>query len=165
MLVEKVRELQHDTTFLTSIGVSLDSVKDDLVTLTTYHVAADPVKCGTNLQLGPDDGCSYVNENRSIHHGEDARLFSKLKGKNLFDAYNVMEYDAGRGVYFHPEVSIDNYLKYVPANRLLGGVTVKLQWGPDGNFTKTIDENAELINLYKSKKSTWLLYMVYRRQY
>jgi len=151
LLVERVRELQQDDIFLNNIGISKDSVKDDIITLTTYHVGVDPVNCTIDTNLGPSDGCSYVNDKRSIHNGEVTRLFEKIRNKNLFDLYNIMEYDAGQGKDFHPEVSIDNYLKYVPANRLLAGISIKEQWGPDGKFTRSRPENAGFINLYKSK--------------
>jgi len=150
-LVQRVRELQQDTQFLSSIGVNPDSVRDDLITLTTYSTGVDPVECSVDATKGPADGCSYVGGGRSIHSGEVTRLLKSIHGKNLFDMYNVMTYDAGKNDSFYPDVSIDNYLKYVPANRLNGGISVKEQWGPNGKFTKTIDENAELINLFKSK--------------
>ena len=151
LLVKRMRELQNDKTFLNTIGVSSNSVKNDMIILTTYHTGVDPTNCSTDTNLGPSDGCSYVNDKRSIHSGEVTRLFENIKNKNLFDLYNIMEYDAGHAKDFHPEVSIDNYLKYVPANRLHAGISIKSQWSQDGKFTQTRSKNAGFIKLFKSK--------------
>lgn len=150
-LVKRVKKLQFDTSFLAKYNINPSSVQNDLISLTAYHVGADPVDCATNLQLGPDDACSFVSENRSLHHGEMTRLLEAMKEDNLFDFYNLMEYDAGKGSDFHPEISIDNFVNYVPANRILGGLSIKSQWGPNGNFVATRDENVQMLNLFKSK--------------
>ncbi len=163
-LIKRIRQLQQDDAFLSEIGVSKDKVKDDIIILTTYHIGADPVECATNTNLGPDDGCSFPIAERvkhAVHAGELTRLLKKLQGTDLVDSYNLMLYDAGHEKDFYPAVAIDNYLKYVPANRLNGGVSVKAQWALEGPFVKTQSQNAAMINLYKSKNLhgyfTWSL--------
>ena len=150
-LVERIREIQTDSTVLREIGVSRSDVENDMIMLTTYHVGADPVECGTNPNLGPADGCSFVYEERSSHHGEVVRLLKNIEDKNLFDAYNIMLYDAGRTEVFHPEIAIDNYIKYLPPERVNGGITIKEQWGPTGNFTRSEALNHSFIKLFKEK--------------
>ncbi|CAI1712321.1 Chitinase A1 precursor [Serratia ficaria] len=108
-----------------------------LLSLTTYHVGADPLECA-NAAVTQD--CSYVEPARSSHHGE---VLPILKGgKEVFDFFNVMAYDAGPR--FKYPVAMNNYARAVgnPAKIVLGA-TINAQWGPEGNFVELRQNNIE----------------------
>ncbi|WP_226020347.1 glycosyl hydrolase family 18 protein [Serratia symbiotica] len=108
-----------------------------LLSLTTYHVGADPLECA-NPAISQN--CSYVEPARSSHHGEVLPILEK--GKNIFDFFNVMAYDAGK--YFKFDVAMNNYARAVgnPAKIILGS-TINAQWGPEGNFFESYQNNIE----------------------
>lgn len=108
-----------------------------LLSLTTYHVGADPLEC-SNPVITQD--CSYLEAARSSHHGE---VLPILKGgKDVFDFFNVMAYDAGPR--FKYPVAMNNYARAIgnPAKVVLGA-TINSQWGPEGNFVELYQNNIE----------------------
>ncbi|AFI89660.1 hypothetical protein EXT68_02865 [Pectobacterium parmentieri] len=106
-----------------------------LLSLTTYHVGADPETC---LKASVTEGCSFVEDKRSSHHGEVLPLL--VKGKDVFDFFNVMTYDAGRN--FKYDVALANYAKAVgDKSKVLLGNTINSQWGPEGRFTESRENN------------------------
>ncbi|MGR1225477.1 glycosyl hydrolase family 18 protein [Aeromonas veronii] len=121
-LVKRIRELSSMETKLS---------------LTTYHVGADPVECISNTVT---DGCSYTESERSAHHGEVIPLL-KASSK-LFDIFNVMAYDAGRN--FRYDVAMENYAKAVgDKSKVVLGITNNMQWGPkpEGSFVQSLEGN------------------------
>ena len=67
-----------------------------VLSLTTYHVGADPVNCGDPTIF---DGCSYIEPSgRSGHCGEVISLLEA--SKNKFNQFNVMAYDAGQNFLY-----------------------------------------------------------------
>ncbi|WP_345828070.1 glycosyl hydrolase family 18 protein [Erwinia sp. HDF1-3R] len=108
-----------------------------LISLTTYHVGADPENCANS---GVTQDCSFVEEKRSSHHGEVLPLLTK--GKNIFDFFNVMTYDAGPN--FKYKTAMANYARAVgdPSKILLGN-TINSQWGPDGRYVELREKNIE----------------------
>ncbi|HHB1427532.1 TPA: glycosyl hydrolase family 18 protein [Serratia odorifera] len=108
-----------------------------LLSLTTYHVGADPREC-ENPAVTQD--CSYVESARSSHHGEVLPILQG--GKEVFDFFNVMAYDAGPR--FKYPVAMNNYARAVgnPAKVVLGA-TINAQWGPEGNFVELRQNNIE----------------------
>lgn len=113
---------------------------DTILSLTTYHVGADPVNCADNSVF---EGCSYTEDQRSTHHGEV--LPALTQGKDLFDMFNVMAYDAGKK--FDYKQAMENYAQAVgDASKVVLGVTINSQWGPKdqgGNFVETRENNLE----------------------
>ncbi|WP_159282854.1 glycoside hydrolase family 18 protein [Rahnella variigena] len=108
-----------------------------LLSLTSYHVGADPVSC---LSAAVTQDCSYIEPSRSTHHGE---VLTILKGgKDIFDIFNVMAYDAGPR--FKYDIAMKNYAAVIgkPSKVLLGN-SINTQWGPEGNFTETHSKNIE----------------------
>ncbi|CAM3562659.1 hypothetical protein BS639_21090 [Rouxiella silvae] len=104
-----------------------------MLSLTTYHVGADPIECST----ADSKDCSYVN---SDHSGEVLPLLSKSKG--VFDFYNVMAYDAGHN--FKYKVAMSNYAKALgDKSKLILGTTINKQWAPGGNFAESKENNLE----------------------
>lgn len=108
-----------------------------LISLTTYHVGADPVNC-TDASI--IEGCSFVEPERSSHYGEVLPLLEK--GKDLFDFFNVMTYDAG--MRFKYDVAMNNYAQAIgDKSKILLGNTINSQWGPkpEGNFVESRENN------------------------
>ncbi|OON41353.1 hypothetical protein BTJ39_05165 [Izhakiella australiensis] len=108
-----------------------------LLSLTTYHVGADPEAC-INASVTQD--CSFIEDKRSSHHGEVLPLLTG--GKDVFDFFNVMTYDAGPN--FQYKIAMANYARAVgnPAKILLGN-TINSQWGPDGRYVESREKNIE----------------------
>ncbi|WP_129543246.1 carbohydrate-binding protein [Serratia sp. 1D1416] len=101
-----------------------------LLSLTTYHVGADPKEC---VNASVTEGCSFIEDKRSSHHGEVLPLL--VKGKDVFDFFNVMTYDAGKR--FKYDVALANYANAVgDKSKILLGNTINSQWGPEGRFTE-----------------------------
>jgi hypothetical protein len=110
---------------------------DKKLSLTTYHVGADPENCSNNQIF---EKCSFVEDKRSSHHGEMTSLLEK--SKNLFDFFNVMTYDAGQN--FKYDVAMQNYAdKIGDKSKLRLGITINSQWGPEGRFTESVSNNIE----------------------
>ncbi|MCR9385463.1 glycosyl hydrolase family 18 protein, partial [Vibrio metoecus] len=110
-------------------------VDQTTLALTTYHVGADNPDCADNSVTKE---CSFIENDRSVHHGEVIDLLKKSGG--LFDKFNVMAYDAGR--QFKWDVAMENYAKYVgDKSKVVLGTTINKQWAPEGNFTETKENN------------------------
>jgi chitinase len=108
-----------------------------LLSLTTYHVGADPDSC-MNSQVTQD--CSFVESARSSHHGEVLPLLKQ--GKDVFDFFNVMAYDAGPR--FKYDVAMNNYARAVgDKSKIVLGMTINSQWGPEGRFVESRSTNVE----------------------
>lgn len=106
-----------------------------LISLTTYNVGADPESCQSNQVT---ENCSFVEAGRSSHHGEVLPLLNK--GKNTFDFFNVMAYDAGSN--FKYDVAMANYARAVGnKNKIVLGQTINSQWGPNGRFAESRQNN------------------------
>lgn len=98
----------------------LGANSNKILSLTTYHVGADPVSCLENKT--PD--CSFSGG--SIHFGEVLNLLQQSKG--VFDFYNVMAYDAGHN--FKYDVAMRNYANAVgDKSKVVMGQTINSQWG------------------------------------
>ncbi|WP_067704242.1 glycoside hydrolase family 18 protein [Erwinia sp. ErVv1] len=111
--------------------------KEPLLSLTTYHVGADPENC-ENPSITAN--CSYIENARSAHHGEVTQLLKD--SKDLFDFFNVMTYDAGKN--FNYKVAMQNYANAVgDKSKILVGATINSQWGPEGNFVESKANNME----------------------
>ncbi|ELA9196572.1 Ig-like domain-containing protein [Vibrio parahaemolyticus] len=109
-----------------------------VLSLTTYHVGADPVEC---MDANVFENCSYIEESgRSSHHGEVIELLKATK--NDFDFFNVMTYDAGRNFLY--DVAMENYAEYIgDKSKIVLGNTINTQWAPDGNFVETRQNNLD----------------------
>ncbi|MGU3524780.1 carbohydrate-binding protein [Enterobacteriaceae bacterium C23F] len=106
-----------------------------LISLTTYHVGADPESCQSNTVT---ENCSFVESARSSHHGEALPLLTK--GKDVFDFFNVMAYDAGQN--FKYDVAMANYARAVgDKSKIVLGQTINDQWGPNGRFVESRTNN------------------------
>ena len=107
-----------------------------VLSLTTYHVGADPVECE---DLSVFENCSYIEPSgRSSHHGEVIELLEELK--HDVDFFNVMTYDAGENFLY--DVAMNNYAKYIgDKSKIVLGTTINSQWGPDGAFVETRENN------------------------
>lgn len=106
-----------------------------LLSLTTYHVGADPVNCGDSAVT---QDCSFVETARSSHHGEVLPLLTR--GKDVFDFFNVMAYDAGPR--FKYDVAMANYARAVgDKHKIVLGQTINSQWGPEGRFVESRQNN------------------------
>lgn len=117
-LVKRIRELAPGKT----------------MSLTTYHVGADPVECANNAVV---ENCSYIETDRSSHHGEVSELLAQ--SKDIFNFFNVMTYDAGKN--FKYQVALQNYANILgDKKKVVLGNTINAQWSPDGPFVET-DEN------------------------
>jgi len=107
-----------------------------LITLTTLHVAADPVEC---RQESTNPLCSY--QPGSLHAGEQLDLLRDQEFMSNIDMVNVMAYDAASKYPF--DVGIDNYQKEIGGNKkkvVLGLDTTK-QWDPnDPSFYESASE-------------------------
>jgi chitinase len=96
-----------------------------LLSLTTYHVGADPEGCSNSAVT---ENCSFVEPNRSSHHGEVLPLLTQ--GKDVFDFFNVMAYDAGPR--FKYDVAMANYTRAIgDKSKIVLGQTINSQWTPD----------------------------------
>ncbi|WP_019613491.1 Ig-like domain-containing protein [Psychromonas ossibalaenae] len=110
---------------------------DTLLSLTTYHVGADPESC---LSSSVTENCSYVEPSgRSAHHGEVIPLLQSASDK--FDFFNVMAYDAGENFLY--KVAMNNYAQYVDKDKVVLGNTINSQWGPEGRFVEERTTNIE----------------------
>ena len=110
---------------------------EKLLSLTTYHVGADPENCA-NPEV--TEHCSYIESSRSAHHGEVTQLLKD--SKDVFDFFNVMTYDAGKN--FRYQVAMENYANAVgDKSKVLVGATINQQWSPDGPFVETEENNLE----------------------
>lgn len=108
-----------------------------LISLTTYHVGADPAEC-QSAQV--TENCSFTESSRSSHHGEVLPLLTK--GKDVFDFFNVMAYDAGPD--FKYDVAMANYARAVGDKRkIILGQTINSQWGPAGRFVESRQNNVD----------------------
>ena len=106
-----------------------------LISLTTYHVGADPVNCCSNTVT---ENCSFVEDKRSDHHGEVLPLLKE--GKDVFDFFNVMAYDAGK--HFKYDVAMANYARAVgDKSKIVLGQTINDQWASDNRFVETRENN------------------------
>ncbi|GAL14540.1 chitinase [Vibrio astriarenae] len=108
-----------------------------LISLTTYHVGADPVQCENPAVF---EDCSFIEADRSSHHGEVISLLQNTK--DTVDFFNVMAYDAGKNFLY--DVAMANYAKNVgDPTKIILGVTINSQWAPDGRFVETRENNIE----------------------
>lgn len=108
-----------------------------ILTLTTYHVGADPLECATPGSAY-ESQCSYIEPARSSHHGEIIELLKATKNK--FDLFNVMTYDAGPR--FKYNIAMENYAQHVgDKTKIILGNTINSQWGPEGRYVETRENN------------------------
>ncbi|MFW7523413.1 Ig-like domain-containing protein [Vibrio ostreicida] len=107
-----------------------------VMSLTTYHVGADPVECQNETVF---ENCSYIEPSgRSSHHGEVIGLLQSVKQD--IDFFNVMTYDAGENFLY--DVAMANYAGYIgDKSKVVLGNTINSQWGPDGNFAESRENN------------------------
>ena len=103
-----------------------------LVTLTGYHVSADPIAC----QWGgsTETACSYAG---STHCGELIRLLQAINMEHL-DLYNLMAYDAGK--HYPWQLAMRNHAQYIPKEKMLLGLSLGSQWDPTGSFVEDFSE-------------------------
>ena len=132
------KENQDLTALIKLIREKVGNTK--VLSLTTYHVGADPVEC---MDASVFENCSYIEESgRSSHHGEVIDLLKATK--NDFDFFNVMTYDAGRNFLY--EVAMANYAEYIgDKSKIVLGNTINSQWAPEpgGNFVETRQNNLD----------------------
>ncbi|CAM3816577.1 Ig-like domain-containing protein [Vibrio aquimaris] len=130
------KENQDLTALIKLIREKVGNTK--VLSLTTYHVGADPVECSNENVF---ENCSYIDESgRSTHHGEVIDLLKATK--NDFDFFNVMTYDAGQGFLY--DVAMANYAQYIgDKSKIVLGNTINSQWGPGGNFVETRQNNLD----------------------
>ena len=130
------KENQDLTALIKLIREKVGNTK--VLSLTTYHVGADPVEC---MDASVFENCSYIEESgRSSHHGEVIDLLKATK--NDFDFFNVMTYDAGRNFLY--EVAMANYAEYIgDKSKIVLGNTINSQWAPGGNFVETRQNNLD----------------------
>ena len=111
--------------------------KDKLLSLTTYHVGADPLNCADSNIV---ENCSYIENKRSTHHGEVVTLLKQ--SKDIFNFFNVMAYDAGPDFLW--KTAMNNYSNAVgDKSKIVLGTTINSQWGPDNNFVESEENNIE----------------------
>ncbi|MDR0484951.1 MAG: glycoside hydrolase family 18 protein [Alphaproteobacteria bacterium] len=131
------------TTQMNNLGLLINRIKeakpDAVVSLTGYHVSADPESC--SITAGPD--CSFVG---SSHCGELLPLLMNIKLLAKLDFYNLMAYDAGRDYPW--KIAMANHAKYLPDEKVTLGLTLGLQWDPEANF---VEDMAELQNRIKEE--------------
>lgn len=125
-------ENQNLLDLATRVRALLGANNSKLLSLTTYHVGADPASCQTVLTAD----CSF--NGFSSHSGE---VLTLLKGgKDLFNFFNVMTYDAGPD--FKYKVAMENYSKALgDKSKIILGNTINDQWGPDGRFVESRANN------------------------
>lgn len=130
------KENQDLTALIKLIREKVGNTK--VLSLTTYHVGADPVEC---MNANVFENCSYIEESgRSSHHGEVIDLLKATK--NDFDFFNVMTYDAGRNFLY--DVAMENYAEYIgDKSKIVLGNTINSQWAPGGNFVETRQNNLD----------------------
>ena len=140
------KENQDLTALIKLIREKVGNTK--VLSLTTYHVGADPVEC---MDASVFENCSYIEESgRSSHHGEVIDLLKATK--NDFDFFNVMTYDAGRNFLY--EVAMTNYAEYIgDKSKIVLGNTINSQWAPEpgGNFVETRQNNLDRAKWQKDK--------------
>ncbi len=108
-----------------------------LMSLTTYHVGADPENCADNTIT---ENCSFVESSRSAHNGEVIKLLED--SKNVFDFFNAMTYDAGTSYKY--QVAMQNYAQHVGSKaKVLVGTSNNAQWASSGPFTETQANNVQ----------------------
>ncbi|WP_443098117.1 Ig-like domain-containing protein [Vibrio sagamiensis] len=109
-----------------------------ILSLTTYHVGADPVECANSNVF---ENCSFIDAGgRSGHHGEIIDLLKETKDD--FDFFNVMTYDAGKEFLY--KVAMNNYATYIgDKSKIVLGNTINKQWGPNGSFVETRENNLD----------------------
>jgi chitinase len=104
---------------LASLIAAIKSLKSDaIVSLTGYHVSADPQSC--TLSDGPD--CSYVG---SDHSGELIPLLEDANLTRNLDFYNLMAYDAGKNYKW--SIALANHAKYLPLENITLGLSLGTQ--------------------------------------
>ncbi|MGR5435116.1 Ig-like domain-containing protein [Vibrio owensii] len=130
------KENQDLTALIKLIREKVGNTK--VLSLTTYHVGADPVEC---MDASVFENCSYIEPSgRSSHHGEVIDLLKATK--NDFDFFNVMTYDAGRNFLY--DVAMANYAEYIgDKSKIVLGNTINSQWAPGGNFVETRQNNLD----------------------
>lgn len=107
------------------------------LSLTTYHVGADPENCADNTIT---ENCSYIEHDRSSHNGEVKPLLQN--SKDLFNFFNVMTYDAGPD--FKYKTAMANYAAAVgEKSKIILGTTINAQWGPAASFVETKENNLD----------------------
>jgi chitinase len=132
---KRLTEAQNELVLKLAMLVRKEVNQSKRIVLTTYHVGADNPDCIDDLVL---KGCSFTEIPRSSHHGEVLPILKSSVG--VFDYYNVMTYDAGRG--FDYQTAMANYHQVVGNRALINlGVTINRQWGPDGGFVMPVAEN------------------------
>ncbi|WP_312202537.1 PKD domain-containing protein [Kosakonia cowanii] len=106
-----------------------------VLSLTTYHVGADPESCASPSVM---ENCSFIEDARSAHHGEVLGLLTA--GRDVFDFFNVMTYDAGPR--FRYDVAMANYARAVgDKKKIILGNTINSQWGPEGRYVESKENN------------------------
>ncbi|QGY32252.1 glycoside hydrolase family 18 protein [Pantoea cypripedii] len=106
-----------------------------MMILTTYHTGADPVECKDPTVF---ENCSFVEPGRSQHHGTVLPILHG--GKDVFDLFNVMAYDAGPR--FKYDVAMANYARAVGNKaKVILGNTINSQWGPEGRYYEDYQTN------------------------
>ena len=130
-IASRQRKMQTCWIWLNGFVASSCVRQQKLLSLTTYHVGADPENC-TNSAV--TENCSFVEAARSSHHGEVLPLLTQ--GKNVFDFFNVMAYDAGPR--FKYDVAMANYARAVgDKSKIVLGQTINSQWGQKVALLKT----------------------------
>ena len=135
------RITQEESNNLLSLAENIrnESTLKTILSLTTYHVGADPTECSNNTVY---ENCSYTEDERSSHHGEVTELLTK--SSNIFDIFNVMAYDAGKN--FRYDIAMNNYANAVgDKSKILLGITNNQQWGPKpaGSFVQSHEANLD----------------------
>lgn len=117
--VEAGGRFQNQTALIALIKElrKLPAMQGKLITLTTLHVAADPVEC-QNEKLAE---CSYPYSQFSGEHVETLKAVGKL-----VDYVNIMAYDAGPNYPY--QVAIKNYMQYVAKEKINLGLDLERQW-------------------------------------
>lgn len=104
-----------------------------LITLTGYHVSADPLECQNGGSAA--SGCSFPSG--SGHAGELILLLRQLNNENL-DFYNLMAYDAGKN--YDWKTAMNNHAQYISKSKAVLGLTLGSQWAPEGNFVEDLSD-------------------------
>lgn len=116
-----------------------------VLSLTTYHVGADPVQC-CNYGVMSYNGikCSYT-DGRGSHCGEALSILNTAN--TAFDFFNVMAYDSDRTFMY--QEAMQNYANAIGGDRskIVLGLTINKQWAASGTFVQTKPENLA--------RSTW----------
>ena len=129
---------------IAKIRSKIGNTGEKVLSLTTYHVGADPVEC-SNDSIFEVDGlkCSYIDPSgRSKHHGEITSLLQNTKDQ--FDFFNVMTYDAGEDFLY--KESMRNFAAAVgDRSKIVLGNTINKQWTPNSQdgFIESRENNLE----------------------